>query len=427
MNSQLTKLTDTQIELTISAGEEDLFVYKKSAIKKLSPQIKVTGFRKGTAPPALIERNIDQTLLQTEFLDLALSGLYSIAAENEHVRPVTRPDVTVKKFVPYTTLEFTVKTHVIGKIKLPNYKTMKLVKPKATVTAADVKGVLESLQTRVAEKTEVKRASKDGDEVVIDFNGTNSKGEVVAGAEGKDYPLTLGSKSFIPGFEKNIEGMKSGEDKEFELTFPKDYGAKNLAGKKVKFKVSVKKVEEIVKPKIDNTFAAKIGPFQSVEELKKDIKKQLSVEKQRELDRDYHNKLVNKIVDKTNLPIPEPLIEDQANHALEEVRRNLNYRGQTYQEFLESEGLTEETHRQNILLPEAEKQVKTSLILSEIAEVEGIQVTPEELEIRLQLLKGQYKDSSMQEELEKPENRRDIASRLLTEKVLVQLEKYATK
>jgi len=426
VNSQLNKLSGTQVELSITAGEEDLFVYKKQAIKKLSPQVKVAGFRKGAAPPALIERNIDPTLLQTEFLDFALSGLYSLAASSNHVRPVTRPEVNVKKFVPYTALEFTVKTHAIGKIKLPNYKTMKFSKPVVNVTNEDVKGVLESLQTRLAEKKGVDRAAKDGDEVTIDFKGFDSKGKPINGADGKDYPLVLGSNSFIPGFEEQVIGIKMKESKTFTLTFPKDYGVKNLAGKEVKFDVSLKKVEEIIKAKVDDAFAAKIGPFNSVSELKNDIKKQLGIEKQREIDREYHNKLVIKIVDKTHLAVPPPLIEDQANLSLEELRRNLNYRGQTYQEFLEAEGLSEETHRETILLPEAEKQVKTSLILNEIAEVESLQVTPEELEIRIQLLKGQYKDNSMQQELEKPENRRDIASRLLTEKVLSKLEQYST-
>lgn len=425
MHSQLKPLKDTEIELKIIAAEDDLAPFKQKALRKLGPQTKLPGFRKGTAPPALIEKNIDQQLLQTEFLDIAMSELYAQAAANEHVRPVTTPDVSVQKFVPYTSLEFVVKTHVIAKFKLPNYKAIKLDKAKATVNAEDVSGVLETLQTRMAEKKEVQRAAKNGDQAWIDFSGANSAGKPVKGADGKDYPLNLGSNSFIPGFEKNIEGMKPGEEKKFTLTFPKDYGVKALANKKVTFSVILKKVEEVVKPEITNEFAAKIGPFKSVKDLKEDIKKQLKIEKQREIDREYQHVLVGKIIDKVELKVPHPLVQEQAELNLEELRRNLNYKGQTYQEFLDGEGLTEGTHKATILEPQAERQVKTSLVLNEIAQAEDLTVTPEELEIRIQLLKGQYQDTSMQAELDKPENRREIASRLLTEKVLQTLEQYA--
>lgn len=427
MHSQIKQLNDTEVQFIITAAEVDLLPYKQKALKKLAPQVKLPGFRKGTAPPALIEKNIDQQLLQTEFLDEAMSGLYAQAAENEHTRPVTRPEVSIKKFVPFTALEFEVKTHVIGEIKLPNYKAIKLKKDAVSVTAEDVTNVIENLQTRTAEKKEVKRAAKDGDQAWIDFKGVDAKGEPVKGAEGTDYPLALGSNTFIPGFESNIEGMKPGEEKTFTLTFPKDYGVKALASKKVTFTVALKKVEETSKAKVDDEFAAKIGPFKTVKDLKDDIKRQLKIEKQRDIDQKYQNELIGKIVDKTDLAIPRPLIEDQAAHVLEEVRRNLNYRGQTYPEFLEAEGLTEETHKETILEPEAEKQVKTSLILSEIAKQEKLAVTPEELEVRIQLLKGQYQDTSMQAELDKQENRQDIASRMLSEKVLQTLQDYSQK
>jgi trigger factor len=427
MQSQIKKLDDTQVQFMITAAEADLSPYKQAALNKLSSQVKLPGFRQGTAPLNLVEKNVDQQLLQTEFLDIALSNLYAKAANIEKVRPVTRPEVSLKKFVPFTELVFEVKAHIIGKIKLPDYKNIKLAKKQASVTADDVNKVVESLRTRLSEKTEVKRAAKDGDQAWIDFKGIDDKGEPVKGADGKDYPLLLGSNTFIPGFEENVIGLKAGDEKTFDITFPKDYHVKALASKKVTFTISVKKVEEVKKPKTDDEFAKKAGPFKALKDLKTDIKKQLEVERQGELNRQYQNELIGKITDKTPLKVPQPMIEHQAEHSLEETRRNLTYRGQTYQEFLDAEGLTDEQYKETIIKPQAERQIKTSMILSEIAEAENLSVTPEELEIRIQILKGQYQDEKMQAELDKPENRQDIASRMLTEKVLAKLERYTQK
>lgn len=427
MHSELKKLSETKIQLSINAAEEDLKPYKNKALEKLSSKVKIPGFRGGKAPISLIEKNIDPTMLQTEFLDEALSGLYGEAVSTQKVRPITRPDVSVKKFVPYTVLEFDVTTEVIGKIKLADYKKVKMAPEKAKVETKDIEDVLKSLKKQVAEKKEVNREAKKTDEVWIDFKGVDAKGKPVNGADGNDYPLVLGSKTFIPGFEENIEGLKPGDEKTFTLTFPSDYGVKALANKKVTFTVTVKKVQEIEEPELNDEFAGKVGPFKTLKELKDDIKKQLTFEKQNELDRKYQNDLVGKIADKSELAIPEVLIEQQIGYNLDEAKRNLTYRGQTYQEFLDSEGLTDEQYKETVLKPQSERQVKFSLILSEIAEAEQLFVTPEELEIRIQLLKGQYQDPTMQANLDNPENRSDIASRMLTEKVLAKLQEYSAE
>lgn len=427
MHSEIKNIGDTEVRFTITATEQDLLPYKQVALKKLAAQVKLPGFRQGMAPLNLVEKNVDQQLLQTEFLDIVLSDLYAKAADSGKVRPVTRPEVALKKFVPFTALEFEVSTHVMGKIKLPDYKKMKLAKKLASVGADDIKGVIESLRTRLSEKSEVDRAAKNGDQAWIDFKGVDSKGGPVNGAEGKDYPLMLGSNTFIPGFEENIVGLKAGGEKTFDITFPKDYHVKALASKKVTFTIKVNKVEEVKKLEANDEFAAKAGPFKTLKDLKADIKKQLEIERQTEANREYQNELIGKIVDKTTLTVPEPLIEHQTEHSLQELRQNLTYRGQTFQEFLAAEGLSEEQHKDTVIKPQAQRQIKTSLVLSEIAEAEGLDVTPEELEIRMQILKGQYKDEAMQTELDKPESRRDIASRMLTEKVMAKLEAYARK
>ncbi len=419
-------LSGDEATVTITSHEADLEPIKQHVLGHLRSSVKVAGFREGKVPLSLVEKNVDDAKLQSEFLDEAINHLYVSAANQLGLKPISQPEVSIKKFVPFTALEFEVKVEVIGEVSLPNYKQMKKVRPKVTITAKDVSEVLSSLLLRAAQKEEVNRAAKTGDEVLLDFVGKDAKGESVNGAEGKDYPLLLGSNTFIPGFEPNLLGLKPGEEKTFDLTFPKDYGVPAIAGKKVTFTVKIKKVQAVIEPKLDDNFATKVGPFKNLPELEADIKKQLAVERQTEADRQFENELVLDISRKSKLSVPARLIDEQVERLEQEERQNLTYRGQTWQEHLSEEGLSEDEHRTQ-KRPQAEERVKAGLVLSAVAEAEKLGVTPEELEVRIQLLKGQYKDATMQLELDKPENRRDIASRLLTEKTIIKLREYATK
>jgi trigger factor len=418
--------TPTKSRLIVSATSEDLEPIKRHVLGHFRKSVKVPGFRPGKAPISLVEKNVDQRAFTDEFMEHALNELYRKAIDQEKIRPVASPKVELKKFVPYTSLEFHAEVETIGEIKLANYKSIKVAKPTAAVTAKDINEIIANLQTRMAERVEVKRAAKSGDEVTIDFSGKDEDAKPIAGAEGKDYALILGSKSFIPGFEDELAGLKAGEEKEFKITFPKDYGTTALQNKEVTFKANVKKVNELKKPKADDEFAKKAGPFKSLADLKADIKTQLKTEKQREADNKYENEIIQKVVENSSVEIPESLINEQAERMEEEEKRNIVYRGQTWQEHLDEEGITEEEHRSRHK-PEAEMRVKAGLVLSEIADKEQISIEPEELKIHIEALKGQYKDPAMQAELDKPENQQDIVARLLTEKTVAKLADYASK
>lgn len=415
-----------KVKLTVQADKSELDTAKEAVLTRLSATIKVPGFRPGKAPANMVEKHIDQNAFQAEFLDEIINLLYVKAVEQEKLRPVAQPQIAVSKFVPFNTLEFTAEVEAVGEIKLPNYKTIKLAAKKAEVTAKDVNTVLTNLQQRGATKEEVQRAAKSGDEVVIDFKGTDAgTKKPIEGADGADYPLALGSNSFIPGFEDKLIGVKPGGQKTFTITFPADYSAKDLQNRKVMFAVTVKNVQELKKASLDDAFAATVGPFKTLAELKTDIKKQLKAEKQQEADRSFDNELLEKIAAKTTIAIPKALVEEEIDRMEEDEKRNVVYRGQTWQEHLAEEGLDAEAHREK-QREGAELRIKAGLILGAISEKEGITVTPEEFEIRIQLLKGQYPDEAMQTELDKPENRRDIMSRMLTEKTLDKLRGYAT-
>jgi len=417
--------SETSVQLTLTADAKLLDAAKQEALKHVAKNLKLQGFREGKAPTSLVEKSADPATLQSEFLDIAMNRMYGAALDEEKLRPVAQPKVTVKKFVPFTELELDVEVEVIGKIKLADYKKVKVEKPAVKITAKEVDEVLESLRTREAEKKDVKRAAKDGDEITIDFKGTDSKtGEDIQGADGKAYPLILGSNTFIPGFEPELIGLKAGDEKTFDITFPQDYGVAALQGRAVTFAIKVIAVKEVVSANLDDEFAAKVGPFKTVAELKEDVKKQLQTEKEYQADREFVDKILTTLGEKSTVAIPAVLIDEQLERMEAEERQNIMYRGQTWQEHLDAEGVTADEHRER-LRPDAELRVKAGLVLAEIAEAEKINVTPEELEIRMQLMKGQYPDPQMQAELDKPENRRDIVSRMMSEKTIDKLKEYA--
>ncbi|PID30618.1 trigger factor [Candidatus Saccharibacteria bacterium] len=426
---QITKkqLDPTHIQLNIAAGSEELEPAKEAVLKELSKEVKLSGFRKGHAPTAMVEKVVDQQLLTNRIIDRVVNDLYVAAVQQERVRAVAQPEVNLTKFVPYTALELTAKIEAVGDITLPDYKKFAVKKQVEAVTDKEVEHVIDELLERGAEKTEVKRAAADGDEVTMNFAGVDAKTKKeIAGAKGDDYPLVLGSGAFIPGFEPELVGLKAGEEKTFTVTFPKDYGVADMQGKKVEFTVTVKAVKKRKLPKLDNAFAAKLGPFKTVAELRGDIRKQIASEKDNQAQQKLENSILDKLGAKTQVAIPDSLIEQEIDLMEEDEKRNALYRGQTWQEHLAAEGKTEEEHREGHR-EQASLRIKTGIALGEVAEKEGVSVSEQERADRLAALKKQYSDKNMQAELEKPENQRDVYNRMLTEKTIAALVSYATK
>ena len=417
--------SDTKAILSIQADAVYMVPVKEAVLQKMARQVKVSGFREGKAPLHMVEKHVDQQALQTEFMEQAIAQLYAKAATQEKLRPIDRPHITLKKFVPFTSLEFEAEVEILGTVKLPNYKKIKATKKSVLVSDKEINDVLANLRARTAETKEVSRAARSGDKVWIDFTGKDSVGAAIKGAEGQNYPLLLGTDTFVPWLEKNLVGQKAGSKKTFTVQFPKDYGVKTLAGQGVTFTATVRKVEEVTELPLNDTFAAKVGPFQSLQALKSDIKKQLEQEKKTKAQQDYEAEIVNKITERTKLNVPETLVDDQIKHLENDLRQNLAYRGQTFTEYLQQQGVNEDEHRKTVLRPEAERRVKTGLVLAEIASEEKLHVSDSELEMRMQMLRSQYAaDKAMLAELAKPEAQRDIASRLLTEKTIKKLLEY---
>jgi len=418
-----TQTNDTLITLQIVVDEATLGISKKHAIEKLGKSVKITGFREGKAPASLVEKSIDQNALAEEFLNEAINHSYPDAVREEKINPISSPKIEVTKFAPFTTVEYKAEITMIGEIKLADYTKLTAKKEVISPDKADIEQVIDNMRSQLAEKPEVDRVAQKGDQVLINFDGKDSSGKPVNGAKGESYPLVIGSDTFIPGFEEHVIGLKAGETKTFTISFPKDYGVKALQAKKVTFTVDVQKVLEIKKPELDEELVKKVSPgLTTVAELRADIKKQLDVEADAKAIRAYENALVAEIVEKSSVEVPDELVEEQAVNVMRDLTQNILYRGQTMEEYLEAIGMTAEEQKEKEVLPEANRRLKAGILLSEIAEKEGISVTPEEIQIRVSVMKQRYvSDAEMQKQLDDVNNQRELGAQIMTEKTIAKI------
>lgn len=426
MQVTIKETSKTKRQLTITGDEGDLSKIKRHTLENLQSKVSAPGFREGKAPLKVVEKQLGLERVQTEVLEEAINHMYSETVVDKKLRPLDKPQIKITKFVPYSLIEFTAELEIVPPVDLGDYKRIKVKRETPKVVEQDIDQVLDNLRLKAAEKKDVKRAAKQGDEVWIDFDGSKD-GKAVAGASGKDYPLRLGSNTFIPGFEDNLLGLKAGENKTFEVKFPKSYGHKPLAGQKVTFTATVKQVKEVALAEPNDAWAKTVGPFDSLQALRDDIKAQLIQQKMQEADNQLKDRIVEQLVAKSQVIVPEVLLSDQVEHMKEDFLNNLTYRGLTIKEYLEQTGKSEEDWRKAELEPAAERRVKIGLVLSEVAEAENLSVSDEELNLRIQLLKNQYQDEQAKAQFDQPDQRRDVASRLLTEKTLNKLVEYAVK
>lgn len=422
MKTTVKNLSDTKVELTITLDAEALADAQKVALVKLSNTVKVPGFRKGKVPASVAAKHVDPQALQEQLLDDAISKAVAQAFVAEKLQALERPTVDIKKYVPGEQLEFTAEVDVLPPVKLGDYKKLDTKAEKVVVAEADIADVIERMRAGFAEKKEVERAAKDGDETVIDFIG--KKGDVpFDGGAGTDYTLALGSNQFIPGFEEGIVGHKAGETFDLELEFPKDYHAKELAGEKVVFTTTLKKVVELVLPKVDDDFAQKAGEFKTVKELKEDIKAEIATQKEREVADKLKDQLITALIEKSEVPAPEVLVADQMRSIEQDFSQNLMYRGVDLHTYLEANGFKDEDDwREKEVKPTAIKRTQAGLVLNELSQAEKISATDAEIDEHVEVHKQQYANNpEVLKQFETEEVRRDIANHYITEKTIARL------
>ena len=424
MKTKLKNISDVKVELTISLGVEELKAAEQVALTKLAKEVKIEGFRKGKAPLEMVAAQVDPILLNQETLENALSKSVAEAFLKEKVQAINRPEVDVKKFIPGTELEFTATTEIMPKVELGDYKKLGVKKEAVKVSKKEVKETIDRILKNFAEKKKVEREAKNGDEVIIDFLGKKD-GVAFDGGKAEKFPLELGSKSFIPGFEEGLIGKKAGDELSLDLEFPKDYHAKDLAGAKVVFEVKIHEVRENVEPEINEEFLSKLGNFKTKEEFEKQIEEDLKTQKQAEADEKFKDELVKKLAEVSKVPVPEILLEDQKRSIEMDMQQNLMYSGLSLEDYLERMGKTREEWLEKDVKEAAEMRVKSGLALAELSKVEKVKSDTKELDARITQLKEQYGNSKeVQKQLSSDDVRRNLANQILTEKTIDLLVKF---
>lgn len=424
MKTKLKNISDVKVELTISLGAEELKAAEQVALTKIAKEVKIEGFRKGKAPLEMVAAQVDPILLNQETLENALSKSVAEAFLKEKVQAINRPEVDVKKFIPGTELEFTATTEIMPKVELGDYKKLGVKKEAAKVSKKEVKETTDRILKNFAEKKKVEREAKNGDEVIIDFLGKKD-GVAFDGGKAEKFPLELGSKFFIPGFEEGLIGKKAGDELSLDLEFPKDYHAKDLAGAKVIFEVKIHEVRENVEPEINEEFLSKLGDFKTKEEFEKQIEEDLKTQKQAEADEKFKDELVKKLAEVSKVPVPEILLEDQKRSIEMDMQQNLMYSGLSLEDYLERMGKTHEEWLEKDVKEAAEMRVKSGLALAELSKVEKVKSDTKELDDRITQLKEQYGNSKeVQKQLSSDDVRRNLANQILTEKTIDLLVKF---
>ncbi|MBR6964990.1 trigger factor [Candidatus Saccharibacteria bacterium] len=417
MKTTVKKLSDTKVEIKVTLDAKDLAPAREKAIEKLAKEVKVEGFRKGKVPADIAEKFIPENDLSAETIDLAIRLTVIQAFTDNKQSLIAMPQVDVLKYVPGEMAEYTATAEVLPEVKLCDYKNLKVKMEKATVSAKDVNDVLENIAKSYADKKAVKRAAKEGDEVIIDFVGKKD-GEAFKGGTAKDYRLPLGSHTFIPGFEEGIIGHEPGDKFDLKLTFPKDYGMKDLAGAKTVFEVLLKQVNEVETAKLDDELAKKCGPFKTLDELKKDIEKNLAAQNEYRVTEKYKDDLIKAVVEKSKIPTPEILIKDQMRLIEDDITRNAASHGLSFDDYLVETGKTREDWEKEASAIAAER-VKASLALQIIARDNKITVKDELVAAKIAELRDVYKNSKEAiESLKDPNVAADIRNRLIIEETI---------
>lgn len=417
MKTKLKKLSDSRVEITVTLDAKDLKDASEKALEKLAKEIRVEGFRKGKVPVEVAKKFVPENDLNAETADIAVRNTIIKAFQDNERSPLVLPSANITKYVPGDLLEYVATADIIPEVKLGDYKKLGVKMEVAKVTEKDIENVLNNIATSFAEKKAIKRAAKLEDEVVIDFTGKKD-GKAFDGGSAKDYKLTLGSGSFIPGFEDGIVGHEPGDKFELKLTFPKDYGVKDLAGAKTVFEVLLKQVNEITKPKIDDELAKKCGPFKTVAELKADIKKNLASQTEHREEEKFKDDLIKALVEKSKVPAPEILVDDQMRIIRDDITRNATSQGLSLDDYLKRAGETKESWEKEARKI-AEQRVKASLALQTLAVEQKITVSDDLVAAKIAELKDVYKKSpEALKSLKDPNVKMDIKNRMIIEATL---------
>ena len=380
------KLEKSRVALTIEASAEEFEAAVNKAYLKMRGKINVPGFRVGKAPRKIIEKMYGEEVFYEEAVNIILPDAYEDAVKEQKLDVVGYPEVELESCTKDGVV-FKCTVAVYPEVKLGQYKGLEAPKAEVKVAAADVNARLKEMADRNSRLVSVERAVKKGDTADIDFEGFDN-GVAFDGGKGENFDLEIGSGSFVPGFEEQLIGMKAGEEKDIDITFPENY-APELAGKPVVFHVKVNEVKVKEVPAIDDEFAKDVSEFDTLKELKADIKKKMTAERTEAAQRAFEDVLMAKVAEGVEAEIPHEMVELQAERMMEQFKQQLAAQGIPFDQYLQMTGTTEADFRKQADGPAAE-QVKMDLAVEAIIKAEGLEATDEDVENELKNVAEKY-------------------------------------
>lgn len=390
MSVQVEKLEKNMAKLTVEVSAEDFKAAIKKAYNKTKNRFAIPGFRKGKASQAVIEKMYGEAVFYEDAADEAINSTYAQAMKESGLDIVSRPEITVEQIGKDQAFIYSALVAVKPEVTLGEYKGVEVEKADAAVTAEDVEAELKRVQEQNARLLTVEdRPVADGDQTVIDFEGfVDGKG--FEGGKAEDYPLTIGSHSFIDTFEEQLIGKNIGEECEVNVTFPTEYHAAELAGKPAMFKVTVKEIKVKELPALDDEFASEVSEFDTLDEYKQDIEKKLQERKEKAAASQNEDRVVAKVVENASMEIPEKMIDVQVDNMLRETAQRMQSQGLSMDLYMKYTGMTADQMKDQ-MRPEAVKRIQTRLVLEAVVKAENIETSEEKLDEEIAKMAEAYK------------------------------------
>ena len=390
MSLQVEKLEKNMAKLTIEVSAEDLDKAMEKAYQKQKSRISLPGFRKGKAPRKMIESMYGKGVFMEDAVNSLVPQEYTKALGECDLEIVSQPEINVTQMEPGKALIFTADVAVKPEVTLGDYKGVEVPKSEIVVTDEEVDAEIRKEQEKNARTVAVEdRAAANGDITTIDFEGFVD-GVAFDGGKGSDYALTLGSGTFIPGFEDQLVGANAGDHVEVKVTFPEEYQAKELAGKEAVFQCDVKKIETKEVPELDDEFAKDVSEFDTLAEYKEDVKKNLTEKKEKEARTAKENAAVDKAIENAQMDIPELMVNSQSRQMMDDFARRMQQQGLSMEQYFQFTGQSMDKMMED-MKPQALKRIQTRLVLEKVAEAENIQPSEEEITEEIQKMADAYK------------------------------------
>ncbi len=413
MSLQVENLEKNMAKLTIEVPASEFEKALQSAYNKQKKSISVPGFRKGKVPRQMVEKMYGAEIFYEDAANELIPTAYEEELKNCDLEIVSRPTVDIVQIKKGENFIFTAEVAVKPEVTLGEYKGMEVDKTSTHVTQKEVEAKIKEEAEKNARTVTVEgRPVQDGDEVILDFEGFVD-GVAFEGGKGENYPLTIGSGSFIPGFEEQLVGVEAEKEVEVKVTFPEEYHAEELKGKDAVFKCTVHEIKEKQIPEIDDEFAAEVSEFDTLDEYKADVKAKIKEQKENEGKQKKEDQAVEKAVANATMEIPEAMIDEQVRQMVNEFAQNMQYQGISFEQYCQITGMTLEKVQEETR-PQAVKRIETRLVLEAIAKAENIEVTEERLDEEIQKMAESYnmeadKLKELMGEEEKKQMKEDIA------------------